>query len=432
MKRKLSTVEYMIEGNLTCLVSVDGHVSMNRLRSALERVQRRHPALRALIRQQRDGLYYEADTAGPIPLRSVEIESEEHGARERQAELTAVFAHHQPQLRVAWLRSKASNELLFTASHRICDGMSMLILIREVLKSLYRDDTLCPYAPLTLHDIIGDVRDEDLPRRRRVARILNAVIALIPGSRRPVDNKELYREWGASQGLSTLLKQRCRLEKVSMHAALLTALDMALQATFGKRAPAWIESPFDGRRDERIPQIKSDMLFFSGGSFRIRTGQGDARDFWERARAMHKQVRLNIEQELIDIPGKYQFFEMIRTPSEKKMRSIVRLHNFMRGRGHRRVFSFSNFGDIRVLGEDAPFEVKDFRLFVHSFVVRLLGIFTYSLHGQLRFVYFGDEKCLSHAEVDALQGHFMAALEMCVEQCAEAPESLGTWEVVVE
>jgi hypothetical protein len=432
MKRKLSTVEYMIEGNLTCLVSVDGHLSMNRLRSALERVQRKHPALRALIRQQSDGLYYEADTAGPIPLRSVEIESEEHGARERQAELTTAFAHHQPQLRVAWLRSGASNELLFTASHRICDGMSMLILVREVLKSLHRDDALHPNAPLTLHDIIGDARDEDISRRRRSARILNAVIALIPGSRRPVDNEELYREWSASLGLSTLLKQRCKLEKVSMHAALLTALDIALQATFGKQAPAWIESPFDGRRDKRIPQIKSDMLFFSGGSFRIRAGQGDARDFWERARAMHKQVRLNIEQELIDIPGKYQFFEMIRTPSENKMRSIVRLHNFMRGRGHRRVFSFSNFGDIRVLEEDAPFELKDFRLFVHSFVVRLLGIFAYSLHGQLRFVYFGDEKCLSCAEVDALRGHFMAVLETCVEHRAEAPERLGTLEVVVE
>jgi len=432
MKRKLSTVEHMIEGNLTCLVRVDGHLSMHRLRSALEKVQRKHPALRALIRQQSDGLYYEVDTAGPIPLRSVEIESEEHGARECQAELTTAFAHHQPQLRVAWLISGASNELLFTASHRICDGMSMLILIREVLKSLHSDDALRPYAPLTLHDIIRDVRDEDLPRRRRAARILNAVIALIPGSRRPVDNKELYREWGVSLGLSTLLKQRCKLEKVSMHAALVTALDMALLATFGKRAPAWIENPFDGRRDARIPQIKSDMLFFSGGSFRIRTGQGDAGDFWERARAMHKQVRLDIEQELIDIPGKYQFFEMIRTPPEKKMRSIVRLHNFMRGRGHRRVFSFSNFGDIRVLEDNAPFEVKDFRLFVHSFVVRLLGIFAYSLHGQLRFVYFGDEKCLSHVEVDTLQGHFMTVLETCVEQRAEAQEPLDAWEAVVE
>jgi hypothetical protein len=110
----------------------------------------------------------------------------------------------------------------------------------------------------------------------------------------------------------------------------------------------------------------------------------------------------------------------------------VCLHNFLRGRGHRRVFSFSNFGDIHVVEEDAPFELKDFRLFVHSFVVRLLGIFAYSLHGQLRFVYFGDEKYLSRAEVDTLQRHFMAVLETCVEQRAEATEPLGTFGVVAE
>ena len=147
---------------------------------------------------------------------------------------------------------------------------------------------------------------------------------------------------------------------------------------------------------------------------------------------MHEEVRRKIEQELINIPGKFQFFEMVRTPSENKMRSIVRLHNCLRGRDRRRVFSFSNFGDIQVLEGDASFELKDFRLFVHSFVVRLLGIFAYSLHGQLRFVYFGDEKCLSCAEIDALQHHFMAALEACVEQRAEAQEPLDAWEVVVE
>lgn len=432
MKQKLSTVEHMIEGNLTCLVSVDGHFSINRLRSALDRVQRKHPALRALVRRQNDGLYYEADTAGPIPLRSIETESEEDCARERQAELTAAFAHHQPQLRVAWLRSGVRNELLFTASHRICDGMSMLILVREILKSLHSDEALLPYAPLTLRDIMGDVRDEGLPGRRRAARIINAMIALIPGSWKPVDNKEIYREWSASQGLSMTLKQRCKFEHVSMHAVLLTALDKALQTTFGKRAPAWIESPFDGRRGERIPQIKSDMLFFGGGSFRTKTGQNDTGDFWERARAMHEEVRRKIKKELINIPGKFQFSEMVRTPSENKMRSIVRLHNCLRGRGRRRVFSFSNFGDIQVLEGDASFELKDFRLFVHSFVVRLLGIFAYSLHGQLRFVYFGDEKCLSCAEIDVLQSHFMAALEACVEQRAEAQEPLDAWEVVVE
>jgi hypothetical protein len=431
MKQKLSTVEHLIDGNITCQVSVDGLLSMDRLRFALDRVQRKHPALRMLIRQEQGLLYYEPDTAGPIPLRMVDMRSDDDCDREREVELTEPVPFHQPQLRVVWLTSGLRNELLITTTHRICDGMSVLILVREILRSLHREDALVPYAPLTVHDIIGDLRDDGLPKRQRAARIMNAVMALIPGSRRPVKNKEIYREWSASQGLSAALKQRCKLEGVSMHTALTAVLDKALLATFGKQAPAWIDSPFDGRRG-RLPMIKSDMLFFSGGSFKIRTGQGDAVDFWERARQIHEEVLVKIEQDLVKIPGKYQYFEMLKVPSERKMRSVVRLQNFMSRRGGQRVFSFSNLGNIDVIDEDAPFELKDFRLFVHSFVVRLFGIIAFSLHGQLRFIYLGDEKCLSNAEIDALQRQFMAWLEACTVQHAQVSEPLHALDAVAE
>lgn len=432
MKQKLSTVEHMIEGNITCLVSVDGQLSLDRLRSALDRVQRKHPALRVLISQENGELYYEVDAAGAIPLRIVEMRSDDDCIRERDAELTIAFPYDRPQLRVVWLRSGLSNELLITTSHRICDGMSVLTLIREILKSLHSDDALVPYAPVTLRDIIGDLRDEGLPKRQRTARIANALISLVPGSRRPVENKEIYREWMASQGLSAALKQRCKLEGVSMHTALMTVLDKALRATFGKQAPAWIDSPFDGRRGGRLSMIKSDMLFFSGGSFKIQTGQNDTMDFWERARQMHEEIQLKIDQELASIPGKHQYFEMLKVPSDSKMRSIIRLQNFLGRRGSRSAFSFSNLGNIQLVDEEAPFALKNFRLFVHSFVVRLFGIIAYSLHGQLRFIYTGDEKCLGHAEIDALQRQFMALLERYVGQHAPAPEPLGALEAAAE
>jgi hypothetical protein len=424
MKTKLSTLEHLIDGNMTCQVSVEGCLSAERLRVALDRVQRKHPALRMLIRQHHGELYYEADAAGPVPLRIVDMSSDDDCARERHTELTTPISHHQPQLRVVWLRSGQSNALVITTTHRICDGMSVLTLVREILKSLHSDDALVPYAPLTLHDIIGDVRDDDLPRRRRVARLVNTLVALMPGSRRPVENKEIYREWSVSAGLSAALKQRCKREGVSMHAALLTALDRALRAAFGKHAPAWIDNPFDGRRG-RLPMIKSDMLFFSGGSFKIKTGENAAADFWDRAREIHEETRRKIDQELVNIPGKYQYFEMLKVPSERKMRSIVRLQNVLSGRS---VFSFSNFGTVDIIDADAPFALKDFRFFMHSFVVRLFAIVAYSLHGELRFVYMGDEKRWRHAEIDALQRQFMALLEACVEQ-ERAEEPLGALDV---
>ena len=421
MKRKLSTLEYLIDANITCVVGVDGHFSIDQLRSSLSRVQAKHPMLRMLIREEHGVLYYEADVAGAIPLRVVERTSDDDCSRERDAELATAIPHHQPSLRVVWLKSERANDLLITTTHRICDGMSVLTLVREILKSLYSDEALVPYAPVTLGDVIGDLRDDGLAKRQRVARLTNALVGLLPGSRRPVENNEVYREWVVSQALSSTLKQRCKLEGVSIHTALLTVLDKALQTTFGQQAPGWIESPFDGRRG-RLSMIKSDMLFFNGGCFKIRAGQGAAMGFWDRAREIHEESRLKIDQELANIPGNYQYFEMLKVPAERKLRSIVRLQNFLSRYGSRNMFTLSNLGNINVLDLDAPFKLKNFRLFVHSFSMRFFGVVVYSVHGELRIMYMGDAKCLGEAEVDALQGQFMAWLESCVEQHASAAE----------
>jgi len=422
-------MEHLIDANLTCVISMDGYFSIDRLRLALNRVQRKHPVLRMLISEEDGELYYEADTAKAIPLRMVEVRSDDDCATECQVELTTAFPHHQPQLRVVWLKSELSNELLITTTHRICDGMSVFILVREILKSLYSDDALVPYEPITVHDIIGDLHDEGLRKRQRAARVMNAVVALIPGSKRPVKNNEICREWGVSKALSAALKTRCKHEHVSIHSALLTVLDRALQATFGKKAPSWIGSPFDGRRG-RLSMIKRDMLFFSGGTFKIKAGVGSDTDFWERAREIQQEVRQKIDQELANISGKYQYFEMLKVPSKEKVRSIIRLQDFLNRHTKRREFSFSNLGNVALLDEDAPFQIKNFRLLLHSFGMRFLGIGVYSLHGQFRFMYLGDEKCLNHAEVDALQREFMALLEKHVGPYAVTSEPVDALSAV--
>ncbi len=74
MRRKLSTIEQVVDGNIVYFVRLEGTLSLDRLRSAFSRVQRKHPALRALIREEPDGLYYEdgqcaGDSAADRPPR---------------------------------------------------------------------------------------------------------------------------------------------------------------------------------------------------------------------------------------------------------------------------------------------------------------------------------------------------------------------------
>src|SRR5258708_19584953 len=119
MRRRLSYLEHSVEGNIVYFVRLEGSFSLDQLRSALLRVQGKHPALRALIREEADGLYYEADSAPEIPLRIVPRTAEDDYRRECATELATVFASDKPQLRVVWLRPQRESHLLLPTSHPI-------------------------------------------------------------------------------------------------------------------------------------------------------------------------------------------------------------------------------------------------------------------------------------------------------------------------
>ena len=73
-----------------------------------------------------------------------------------------------------------------------------------------------------------------------------------------------------------------------------------------------------------------------------------------------------------------------------------------------------------VSDSDAPFRVKDLRLYVHSFNIRLLGLVAYALNGEMPFYFVSDEKCLSLKQAEGLKREFMALLR---QQLIPAEES---------
>lgn len=412
MRRKLSIIEQVLDGNVVYLVRLAGSLSLDRLRSALSRVQAKHPALRALIREERDGLYYEENRAPEIPVRVVSRVSEEDYRRECQTELNTVFAYDQPLLRLVWLQSEGESDLLLTTSHRVCDGMSIFILVKEILRLLHSDEDLAPYDTPTLRDMIGRYRP---PRPRAFelkVSVMNGILGLIPSSRRTPENKEHHLEWRSDAELLAKLKRRCKDEGVSVHAALIVTLERSLLAVLGReKLPRWIDNPMDIRRGH-FPALKSDMVFFAGGSFKLRTGEAQDVEFWARARAVYEQMGEQIEQEVRDIPGRFYLWERLRSLSSRQIQSIVRLGDALKLNGSWNLFALSNLGNIVIDDRDAPFRVKDLRLYMHSFTFRTLCLVTYTLHGEMRFYCVADEKCLSHEQAAMLKQEFMDLLEL--------------------
>jgi hypothetical protein len=311
-------------------------------------------------------------------------------------------------------------DLLLTTSHRICDGMSMFTIVREVLRSLHVDEELIPYEPVTVQDVISDYRPSRSWKRAVVVRLVNGLLRLMPGSRREPEALEHYLEWSAGQALSNALKQRCKAEGVSVHALLVVALDRAMSAVFGKdKLPEWIDNQMDPRR-MRFAGLKSDMLFLAGGSFKVRAGEAPDVEFWARTRAINQEMRTLIEQEILDAPGRFHFFEMFRPPTSAQVQSLVRMNHAFRGNGRLSSFPLSNLGNIVVVDRDAPFRLKDLRLYVHSFKTRALGLVTYTVNGEMRFYCISHERCMSRSQVEALEREFMAQLQhhAIPEDCA--------------
>lgn len=414
--RKLSHLEHIVEGNIVYVVRVKRGFTLKQLRSALNQVQKKHPALRALLRGQGNKLYYDYDAAPEIPLRMLRRRNDKDYRHECELELRKDFGKDEPLFRTTWLKGEQEHDLLFTTSHRICDGGSMLILVREILECLSgaaAPNRLIPYPPITWRDLIVDNRAPSVWQRKLAAWGLNRVLGLIPESRHPLENREHFLEWRADAFLSERLRQRSKQEGVSVHAMFLVALDRALPAVFGGNVPKWIENPVDIRRG-RFPALKEDMIFFGGGHFNVMTGQSPAEEFWKRARAVNEEIRAKVEQELRDIPGRVRFLEMLRPVSRRQVQTIVRLGDVTKRNGSWNRFAFSNLGKLARIDGGAPFQVTDLRIYMHSVNVRALCLVTYTFNEEMRFYCVGDEKCISPDQAETLRRRFMELLENSV------------------
>jgi hypothetical protein len=148
----------------------------------------------------------------------------------------------------------------------------------------------------------------------------------------------------------------------------------------------------------------------------VRTGQAQEVAFWTRARAISEEIRKEVERELLDIPSRFHFSEMLRPVTSAQVQSIVRLGDALKMNGSWNRFAFSNLGNVVISDHDAPFRVKDLRLYMHSVNVRVLCLVTYTLNDEMCFYCVSDEKCMSRSQVDRLQREFMALLQTQILQ----------------
>jgi hypothetical protein len=305
MRRELNELEYFTwcigqPYNLVVAVHLRGDLGPDRLRAALDKVQRRHPLLNVNVDVGPDGRpAFSSDGVGAIPLAVVDAAEPDETLRLVETELASPFAlgatapeaPRLPLLRVSLLLPREparATAVVLTAQHVVADGLSLVFLVRDLLRFLEEPD-----APVTVLDAPASAADllparvrRRLPtssRRFRLALWLAwAWVRLRFGgpAASPQRRTQHHRSWQLTPDETSRLRARCRREGVSVQSAICTA--------FLPGFPS-IQMPVNLRPLLARPVGESVGFYVGAAQLELKWREGPG--FWGNARRVHRRLR---------------------------------------------------------------------------------------------------------------------------------------------
>jgi NRPS condensation-like uncharacterized protein len=291
--------------NVVMVARIEGPLSAEELEAAVSKVRQRHPLLGARVRidaNQTGWLTPQGVPAIPIrvvprpaPDRWMEVAIEEH----KQA-----FSYEAgPLIRLALLPSDETSDLIVTAHHAICDGLSLTYLIRDVLRHLADPDrrvARLPVPPVVDESLMPVSVSGGLLSRLGI-KIVNWAWERKDIAFDPTDNRDLHRTfwqdhrghmlaWALTEAQTSALVSRCRRERVTVNTALTTAFVAAQNQ---------IEPPRDYLNNvvvsvdfrDRLTRPVDGACAFYASAVRPELEYQPGTPFWDAARAFHTQIR---------------------------------------------------------------------------------------------------------------------------------------------
>ena len=367
MKRKMFFFERLmyVDGQtpINCIMTarIHGNIAADDLQLALEKVQGKHPLLRAhVVEEGSRGYFAFSENPRKIPVRVVERYSDEDWTNETATEWKTPFNMNEgPMIRMVWIRSERVSELMLIGHHVICDGTSLITIFREILQVVDQPRVqLTPYPPFqSLQDLFPQEVLSDLKMALlvKVKAALLRLFALTVKAGYPAPPGEHYLiYWRASAKESAALVHRCKAEGTTPYAAMCVAFLLASRQVNRARFKNRIMCPVDIRRF--VSNIRADVMFNYAPPIPLRMDlRIDPRGgFWDLARRLKQSMSEQI--------GRLNAYEHLMV-AEELQTSIPKVISFLRRSKGRHDFAFSNVGRL-----DTPDNYQGFR------VEELLGV----------------------------------------------------------
>lgn len=124
--------------NIALIATFKGKINDNNLRNVLDKITKIHPltGVRVVIDSDQDAWFTDEGVA-PIPLKVITRRSEGQSIDIVEKEHKIPFDFNKgPLIRFILLKSEKASDIIIIGQHSICDGMSLIILLQDVMSLL--------------------------------------------------------------------------------------------------------------------------------------------------------------------------------------------------------------------------------------------------------------------------------------------------------
>jgi hypothetical protein len=262
---------------------IEGPTSVPAWRTALDKLQQRHPLLSVAIEAGAGRApYFQAVRNVPIPLKVISEPTVSNWEAEVARELATPFAMGRaPLARAVLMHGSFESVFILTTHHSIADGLSSAYAIRDVLRAL-TGETLEPMPsrpalePLVYlsQQAPDDASGSPQPQVHADGRLMTF---------RAIDNLPPSVEaLSMTPEITRTLIERARKERTTVHGALCSALVLAGRefSADWNLSPVRVMSPFSLRKELGIGE---DCGVFVWATC-VPMSPGTLTDFWEMAR----------------------------------------------------------------------------------------------------------------------------------------------------
>ncbi|WP_312508416.1 phthiocerol/phthiodiolone dimycocerosyl transferase family protein [Chryseobacterium culicis] len=306
IKRPLMMVERIMyadpETPVNCVYTakIKGEIPEENFKTALLKIQQKHPILRATI-DQKNGRYpyfVGQKDIEPIPLRIVERKTDEDWFKESEKGWFKLFEDpKKPLAELVWVKGQDASEVLWIIPHCIADGTTGVTLMRELLGLL--DNPFYPLIPYAAFESVNDFLPSDFNAgiKKYKAGIYLLLARIFFSIQRKSKKRNLGKNyaihWKMTPEDTKLITEKCKSNGISVHALLCSSVMQAFRDVQGERAKGKVISPVDVRHF--IPEIKEDHLFAFAPTVELSVKK-NSRDVMNNAKQIKKELTEKINK----------------------------------------------------------------------------------------------------------------------------------------